>query len=121
MTIGTRLYTMFNGVKVGEDQFGTEYYEAKKITPETQQKKRWALYTNGSRDPSVVPPEWHAWLHYTLDEAPTADGIEMYDWQKPHKRNMTGTAEAYYPKGHMFSGGKRNTVSSDYESWKPNE
>lgn len=121
MTIGTRLYTMFNGVKVGQDQYGTEYYEAKKISSDSQRKKRWALYKDGSREPSVVPPEWHAWLHYTIDDVPPADGVEMYDWQKPHQPNKTGTSEAYYPKGHVFSGGERNKITSDYEAWDPNQ
>ena len=38
---------------------------------------------------SRVPPEWHAWLHYTTDAPLPDDGRRA--WQKPHQANMTGT------------------------------
>lgn len=120
MTIGTRLYTWFNGTLVGEDQFGTCYYESKKPSVDGSRKKRWAIYKNGLREPSLVPPEWHAWLHYTIDVIPD-ESLHSYDWQKPHLPNMTGTKLAYYPKGHLLSKGNRAKVASDYEAWRPNE
>jgi NADH:ubiquinone oxidoreductase subunit len=43
----------------------------------------------------------------------------MRPWQKPHRPNATGTAEAYRPAGHDFSGGRRPAATGDYEPWKP--
>ena len=37
-----------------------------------------------------MPPEWHAWLHYTTD-TPLAETARR-PWQKPHLANATGTA-----------------------------
>ena len=46
----------------------------------------------GPVEASAVPPEWHAWLHYTTD-APLPDTGRKV-WQKPHLPNATGTAAA---------------------------
>jgi NADH:ubiquinone oxidoreductase subunit len=40
-------------------------------------------------------------------------------WQKPHQQNLTGSAGAYYPEGHILSGGKRAKATGDYEAWRP--
>jgi len=34
--------------------------------------------------------------------------------------NLTGTAEAYRPPGHVLAGGQRDKATGDYEPWKPN-
>jgi NADH:ubiquinone oxidoreductase subunit len=88
---------------VGEDRFGNKYYKSK--------KKRFVVY-KGLREPSKVPPMWHAWLHYMLDEVPKHQDIEGHSWQKNYIPNLTGTKEAYRPT--------RQLVSSDYQPWKPN-
>jgi NADH:ubiquinone oxidoreductase subunit len=63
-TIGTRLFTWRYGTRVGEDGFGNVYYQTK------DGKRRWVIYP-GQSEASLVPPEWHGWLHYTVDVPPT--------------------------------------------------
>ena len=114
MTITTRLHTLLFGKLVGTDTFGNRYFTEKKTS--RKQAKRWVL-SNGKAEPSKVPPQWHGWLHYTLD-APVAEG-QSYSWEKPHVPNLTGTKGAYVPPGHLLAGGRREASTSDYQAWKP--
>ena len=114
MTITTRLHTFFYGKLVGTDQFGNRYFTEK--ASRRKQAKRWVLY-HGKAEPSKVPPQWHGWLHYTLD-APLVNA-EHHDWEKEHIPNLTGTTGAYVPPGHLLRGGQRDASTSDYEAWKP--
>jgi NADH:ubiquinone oxidoreductase subunit len=66
-----------------------------------------------------VPPEWNAWLHYTVDTVPADSGAPKRDWQKPHVPNRTGTPDAYRPAGHTLRGGHRQKATGDYEAWRP--
>jgi NADH:ubiquinone oxidoreductase subunit len=116
MTVTTRLYTFFHGQLVGEDQFGNRYYTEKK--PKDRRQTRWVMY-KGLAEPSKVPPEWHGWLHYTLDTPPNELSITRHSWQKPHLPNLTGTKGAYVPPGHLLRGAQRAATTSDYEAWKP--
>ncbi len=74
------------------------------------------LYT-GTVEASRVPPEWHAWLHYTVD-APL-ERSPAKPWIKDHQPNLSGTAAAYLPTGHDFRGGQRQQATGDYEPWQP--
>jgi len=115
MTIGTRLFTYFRGRPIGTDETGNRYYEEKRART-GQRARRWVMY-NGEPEATKVPPEWHAWLHYTTDKP-----IPLSDrkfWQKPHQQNLTGTAESYRPPGHDYRGGHRSPATGDYESWTP--
>ena len=38
--------------------------------------------------------------------------LEKYGWQKPHRSNLTGTEEAYYPNKN------KNVNKKKYSSWK---
>ncbi len=123
MTITTRIYTSLFGEHIGTDQFGNRYFRRKgkthgnsSVADHRKTEKRWVLY-NGKAEPSKIPPEWHGWMHYTLD-APLQSG-KKYAWQKPHLPNLTGTVNAYVPPGHLTRGGHRSPSTSDYESWKP--
>lgn len=124
MTIGTRILTWLRGELVGSDEFGNRYYREKSHAPlqkgggRFSREKRWVLY-KGEAEASRVPPEWHAWLHHTVDEIPAGGSTPKYAWQKPHVPNMTGTAEAYRPPGSLFRGGHRQPASGDYEPWQP--
>ncbi|MDF3075287.1 MAG: dehydrogenase [Alphaproteobacteria bacterium] len=118
MTIGTRLFTWLRGEQVGSDQFGNHYYQERKIAA-GRRRKRWVIY-NGEAEASRVPPDWHGWLHYTVDAPPPEDGLPKQSWQKEHVPNLTGTAEAYRPPGHVLEGGRRDKATGDYEPWKPN-
>jgi len=105
----TRIFTGWRGQFVDADGFGNRYY----------QERRWVIY-NGEAEASRVPPEWHAWLHYTIDEPPLVSGVPPRDWHKPHQPNQTGTGEAYRPPGHLLAGGRRDKATGDYEPWTPN-
>ena len=119
MTLGTRLFTMWRGELVGDDDAGNRYFRDKKRRSGSRagtRERRWVLYA-GEVEASRVPSEWHAWLHHTAAEAP--DGRAKWAWQKEHQPNRTGTAEAYRPPGHVLEGGKRQPASGDYEPWRP--
>ena len=117
MTITTRLFTWWKGEPVGTDDAGNRYFR-EKSAPEGRRERRWVLY-DGEAEASRVPPEWHAWLHYTTDEAPPEGGSPRRPWQKPHRPNATGTPDAYCPPGHVLSETGRERGRSEYEPWKP--
>jgi NADH:ubiquinone oxidoreductase subunit len=116
MTIGTRLFTWAKGKLVGTDSQGNRYYIERTNVRGRRSPRRWVIY-NGVAEASRVPPEWHAWLHYTTAEplAPPTDK----PWIKPHQPNMTGTPQAYLPSGHDRRGGERQAATGDYEPWQP--
>ena len=74
---------------------------------------------NGANDASRVPAEWHGWLHHTFEKPPTEQPLLRRGWELDSKPNMTGTLEAYRPKGSLSEGGERAKSSGDYEAWKP--
>lgn len=119
MTLMTRLYTMVSGGHVGTDSFGNRYFRDRRRR-RGKRERRWVLY-NGEVEASKVPPEWHAWLHHTVGDAPPVEPPEKPDWQKPHLPNMTGTERAHRPPGHISKGGVRDPATGDYESWHPPE
>ena len=115
MNLGTRLITLFKGRRIGTDAAGNVYYEERR--PRAGHRiRRWVAY-NGAVEASRVPPEWHAWLHYTTD-APLVERTR-HSWEKPHLPNATGTPESYRPPGHDYQGGKRARATGDYEAWTP--
>jgi len=117
-TIGTLLYSSRNGTEVGKDALGNTYYESKKADS-TGRKRRWVIY-NGANDASRVAPEWHGWLHATVDAAPDPALSPPRIWEKPALPNLTGTREAYRPAGALEAGGLRAAATGDYEAWTPN-
>lgn len=108
------------GKKIGTDQLGNKYYEAK-ARKGYKRTRRWVIY-KGAPEASLVPPEWHGWLHHQTNTVPSADG-ESYrrPWQKAYTPNMTGTNQAYRPPGHLLEGGKREKATGDYVAWIPSE
>ena len=124
MTIGTRLLTWFCGERVGTDQFGNRYYRERRRRALTRgggrasREKRWVMY-QGEPEASKVPPEWHAWLHHTIDEVPRPEARTRYPWEKEHQPNMTGTPYAYHPPGSILRGARRPHSTGDYEPWQP--
>lgn len=117
-TIGTRIFTFLSGKPVGEDTFGNRYYTERRAA-KGRRIKRWVIY-KGMPEASKVPALWHAWLHYTTDTLPEK-ALAQYDWQKEHLPNLTGTAGAYVPPGHIHRGAKRDASTSDYEAWNPGD
>lgn len=114
MDIGTRLFTWLRGRSVGRDAEGNVYYEEKRGRPGLR-VRRWVAYA-GAVEASRVPPEWHAWLHYTTNEPLP---VPKRPWIKPHLPNLTGTPLSYRPPGHDYEGGKRAHATGDYKSWTP--
>lgn len=118
MTIGTRFFTWLRGEAVGTDQFGNRYFQDRK-TVAGRRRRRWVIY-DGEPEASRVPPDWHGWLHYTVDTPPPENGLPRRTWQKDHLPNLTGTTDAYRPPGHVMAGGRRDKATGDYEAWTPN-
>lgn len=113
--VGTWIYTLIFGERVGSDAFGNRYYRNRRA-PRYGRERRWVIY-KGRVEATKVPAEWHAWLHHTTD-APLTD-VKPRPWQRQHLPNLSGTAFAYRPKGHDLSGGQRQAATGDYEPWTP--
>lgn len=104
---------------VGTDGYGNRYYRGKSARKGTYRERRWVIYKD-QPEASLIPPEWHGWLHHQTNIVP-AEGEESYrrPWQKPHQPNLTGTQQAYRPPGHVLAGGQREAATGDYEAWRP--
>jgi NADH:ubiquinone oxidoreductase subunit len=109
-TWGTRLFTARKGEQVGTDDQGNCYYR------ERGGPRRWVIY-KGEIEASRVPPEWHGWLHHTVDTPPTEKPLAVKAWEKPHQPNLTGSGGAYQPSGTLA--GSRARATGDYEAWRP--
>jgi len=116
---GTVFHINRRGVKVGEDAFGNSYFEARDASDSYgDHKRRWVIY-KGYADASKVPAEWHGWLHYTFDETPTAENLPVQAFEKAHLPNLTGTLNAWRPKGSIARTGARPHATGDYQPWTP--
>ena len=115
-TLNTRFHTWRFGRKVGEDQFGNIYYEGG--TDSEGRTRRWVIY-NGLSEATMVPPGWHGWLHHKVDTPPTAEDYRPFEWEKPHQPNLTGTPQAYRPRGSILRPERRPLVTDDYDAWTP--
>ena len=102
-TFGTFLHTLVYGNIVGKDHYGNKYYQNKDDT------KRWVIY-NGTVDASSIPPEWHSWLHKIIKTTPDQVKFNNFNWQKEHKKNLTGTSQAYVPQ---------HEKKLPYKRWQP--
>ena len=103
-TLGTRLFTLFFGKLVGEDDFGNKYYESKS-------SRRWVIYKN-EIDATKIPNEWYSWMHFTKNKIENTHELKRYEWQKPHLSNQTGTENSYHPNK------KNDEINKKYKSWK---
>ena len=111
-TLGTTLYSWRHGHKVGEDELGNVYMQAKKGG------RRWVMY-KGANDVSRVPPEWYAWLTRQIEEVPDEALPPAPKFLKDPTPNLTGTPYAYRPSGALERGGQRQAASGDYQAWTP--
>lgn len=118
---GATLGAMFDigrrGVFVGADEHGNRYFEERRPSLEGR-KRRYVMY-DGLAEGSRVSPDWHGWMHHTLDQPPTLAPLKRQIWEKPHLPNQTGTVRAYRPKGSLAKGGVRAAATADYEAWTP--
>ena len=110
-TIGTRIWSYFNGVLVGTDDQGNKYYKNKKDT------KRWVIYSS-IIESTLVNPEWNNWLRYTSLSKPSE--FEKYEWQIDHLPNLTGTNSAYDPENSRNEM-KQVAKNDDYKKWSPKD
>lgn len=117
-TWGTRWETWRHGRRVGTDAFGNTYYEHRSGKGPLGKPRRWVVYRSEA-EPSRIPPDWHGWIHYTVDEPPTATAYTPRPWEKPHQPNLTGTPGAYRPQGSILASGKRVGTGGDYRPWRP--
>ncbi len=120
-TIGTMLYSWRKGTRVGEDSLGNRYFEGPtgaKHAAGNGMPRRWVMYA-GANDASNVPPEWHGWLHHTLDTVPDETMAPIPAWIDPPSPNATGTAGAYSPAGALSVQGNRARATGDYQAWTP--
>ena len=63
-------------------------------------KDRWFIPTEKAGwdiDGSMLPAEWHDWLHHTTDLPPTVKPKVHYKWMVDHKQNLSGSTLAYTP------------------------
>ncbi|NXI27537.1 NDUAC dehydrogenase, partial [Zosterops hypoxanthus] len=98
-----RVNDLKTGNLIGIDKYGNKYYEDKR---NFFGRHRWVVYTdemNGKNtfwevDGSMVPPEWHRWLHSMTDDPPTTHPpvARKFIWEN-HKFNVSGTPEQYVP------------------------
>jgi len=109
------LNTVLYGAYVGVDQFGNKYYK-RKPRKGTKQERRWVMYKD-EIEASLVPPEWHGWLHHQTDVVPAQTNRHRKDWIRPHRPNLTGTDQAYLPPA--LKGQPRAAATGDYVSWTP--
>jgi NADH:ubiquinone oxidoreductase subunit len=117
-TWSNRLYTRFRGREVGTDGQGNTYYVQSKGVGPLGVPRRWVIFKNGA-EASSIPPEWHGWMHYTVDVPPTEQDYHPLPWQQPHVPNMTGTSAAYRPSGSILGPGQRPKATGDYTPWQP--
>ena len=110
-TLGTMIWSYYNGILVGSDDQGNKYYKNKKDT------KRWVIY-NGIVESTNINPEWNNWLRYTSSQEPGK--FKKYSWQIKHSPNLTGTNEAYDPEISRKKN-KQVVVSDDYKKWSPED
>ncbi len=107
-TLGTKIWSYFNGTLVGLDDEGNKYYRNKDDT------KRWVIYS-GIIESTLVSPEWNNWLRYTSLTEPIEN--KKYNWQKEHTPNLTGTPDAFDPKANRKI--EQNSKRDDYKRWSP--
>lgn len=103
------------GRQVGTDYNGNKYFEDNTTA---YGRKRWVVYADKfDYNPTSVPAEWHGWLNYINDYAPTE-----YQFKKPiyaveAYQSKTGKHGAYAPKGAWANPEKRSWKK--FEAWQP--
>ena len=105
-----KIYLYFCGVKVGEDEYGNQFFELKR-TDYLGRKKRYCLY-NGIPEASKISPEWHPFMHYQIEAKDVKTTFKQYKWQKSAVPDATLSQKKYLPRHHFLY----NKNLSIYES-----
>ncbi|EGG16106.1 NADH dehydrogenase ubiquinone 1 alpha subcomplex subunit 12 [Cavenderia fasciculata] len=98
------------GTIVGQDSFGNRYYENK---AEPHGRHRWVEYGNPKNvDASLVPPEWHSWLHHISDKHGNTQDMMSFTptYKREHFQNPTGTDAAYTPPNYLYNIEKQKEI-----------
>ncbi len=135
--IGTRLVGWRTGREVGRDAQGNVYYAARaggrarrggvlKRAPAARRRPPAGGRPAGGGGtppapprPPRIPPEWHLWLHRTVDTTPDEAPLKARVWEKPWVPNLTGTPAAHRPSGSLAVAATRAKTTGDYEAWSP--
>ncbi|HEV2363583.1 MAG TPA: NADH:ubiquinone oxidoreductase subunit NDUFA12 [Caulobacteraceae bacterium] len=118
-TIGARNQIRRGSVRVGEDDFGNQYFETRDPKYAFDGRSRRFVIYRGVADASKVPPDWHGWLHHTFADPPTVAPLRREPWERPYEPNLSGTPWAWRPPGALARGGERPPATGDYEPWVP--
>ena len=111
--IGTILYSLLNGKKVGEDNQGNKFFIHKK-----NKKKRWVLYKERI-DPTNLEVEWQIWLTETNKNKEIIINKPDFKWQKSKKANLTGTLDSYHPAKKSDTEKMYSYKKNKKSIWKP--
>jgi NADH:ubiquinone oxidoreductase subunit len=68
------------------------------------------LYAKWDSDGSQVPPDWHCWLHHTVDDIPSASTFPKPSFVSEYRENLTGTSGAFKTY---------STTTRKLEAWAP--
>ena len=117
-TWSNRIYTRLRGHHVGTDEMGNQYFVQSKGIGPLGVPRRWVIYKDLA-EASYISPDWHGWMHYTVDQPPTAEAYTPRPWQQAHRPNMTGTPDAWRPAGSILGGAERPKATGDYKPWRP--
>lgn len=112
-SIGTVLYSILRGKKVGRDNQGNVFYVHKK-----NKRKRWVLYRK-QIDPTSLDVKWQIWLTETNIDGETTNNYNNYKWQKSKISNLTGTPNSYHPGEQSSKEKKFVNKKNKNEIWKP--
>ena len=109
---------LMDGELKGTDQLGNQYYENLSRTPGRQ---RFIIYAGWGKvyDPSMVPAEWHHWLHSTSDRTPVERPVKPYPYQLQHqqvKLSHYGNSGNYSPPGAWVR--QEPKTHSSYNVWE---
>jgi len=108
MSIINKLIIKITSTLVGTDEFNNTYYLSKKNHDALGRKRRYVIY-HSNVDISNIPPNWHAWLHYMIDNV--EEGFMHQHWMIKYTHNQTGNKEVYKPI---------NINTNNYKTWQPN-
>lgn len=100
------------GREVGTDQFGNRYFVSK------NGKRRFVIYKDLS-EATLIPPEWHLWMHGRDIPPPSEKPLPGPKWVRDARPNPTGTPRAHAPSGSLVKSGLRARATGDYEAWAP--
>ncbi|KAF4320057.1 hypothetical protein BBO99_00005931 [Phytophthora kernoviae] len=114
---------------VGEDENGFKYYED---PTEVYGQHRWTEYKVDSWDEvegTLIPPQWHLWMHHLTDSLPGEGGQDPANWEKvevckhsdaPYANHL-GDHVPYYPNKTLYRSRGYNVGSVAINADEPDQ